>query len=87
MNDWETGWDPHSALTNAETNIQQLAIAYNETTEVLKVVAAKSNHQQEIIQQLMFQNKKLNNLLSMHRHELTKHTTEIELLKAKLNSP
>jgi hypothetical protein len=56
---WETDFDPYEALIQCHSNIQQCALAINHSTEVMKDLAAKYNHQQEVIQQLQFQNRKL----------------------------
>lgn len=77
--DFNTGWDPYEELMLARNNIQQCAVAINHSTEVMKDLANKYNHQQEIISQLMFQNRKLNDNIS-------RMMTELQVLKATINT-
>lgn len=85
MNDyWNTGWDPHQALLMCEQNIQQCAIAINQGTEVMKDLANKYNHQQEVIQQLMFQNQKLARLIEQQRLQINNHETALAQIRASL---
>lgn len=81
---WNTGWDPHTALLMCENNIQQCAIAINQGTEVMKEIAAKCNHQQEVIQQLMFNNRKLTGQVNTQHSQITSMLIEIEQLKRQL---
>ena len=81
---WNTGWDPHQALLQCEQNILQCAGAINNGTEVMKDLANKYNHQQEVIQQLMFNNRKLTGQLNMQSSQITRLLTDIELLKQQL---
>lgn len=67
---WNTNWDPYQALKDCEHNVHQCVLAINHTTEVLKDLASKYNHQQEVISQLMFQNRKLNQNLNQAIVEL-----------------
>lgn len=80
---WNTGWDPHNELMTARTNIQELARVYNNHESRIRELKATNTHQQEVIQQLMFQNRKLNQLLEIHTNTLTKLGTDLELLKIK----
>lgn len=60
MNDFaNTGWDPYTSLLQCENNVQQCALAINHGSEIMRDIAGKYNHQQEIIQQLQFNNRKL----------------------------
>jgi len=70
MRDFETGWDPYEALIQCQNNIEQCAIAINHGTEVMKELAAKYNHQQEVIQQLQFNNRKLTAMVNQLHSEL-----------------
>lgn len=79
-----TGWDPYQSLMQCEQNILQCAGAINNGTEVMKDLAYKYNHQQEVIQQLMFNNKKLTGQLNMQSSQITRLLTDIELLKQQL---
>jgi hypothetical protein len=83
---WNTGWDPHQALLQCEQNILQCANAINHSTEVMKDLANKYNHQQEVIQQLMFNNRKLSGQLNMQSSTITRLQTDIELLKQQLQN-
>jgi hypothetical protein len=56
---WDTEFDPLEALIQCQNNIQQCAMAINVGSELMKELTAKYNHQQEVIQQLQFQNRKL----------------------------
>lgn len=80
--DFNTGWDPYSALIMCEQNIQQCAMAINQGTEVMKDLANKYNHQQEVIQQLMFQNRKLQQMINTMNHKLILQDTTLNLLQA-----
>ena len=81
---WNTGWDPHQALLNCENNIHQCAVAINHGTEVMKDLANKYNHQQEVISQLMFQNRKLNGMINNQNVQITNLISELQLLKQKI---
>jgi Mg2+ and Co2+ transporter CorA len=78
---WNTGWDPHQALLQCEQNILQCAGAINQGTEVMKELAAKYNHQQEVIQQLQFNNRKLQQMVDALRHEVVRQGAELEMQK------
>lgn len=80
---FNTGWDPHTALLMCEQNIQQCAIAINQGTEVMKDLANKYNHQQEVIQQLMFQNNKLQKMIELLKHQVVVQDTQLQLIQAK----
>ena len=67
---WETGWDPLQAIRLAEKNIHQLAQAYNNQQAELDQVRALATHQQEVLQQIVQQNNKLNQILSAQRAEI-----------------
>lgn len=82
---FNTGWDPHTALIQCQNNIQQCAIAINTGSELMKELGYKYNHQQEVIQQLMFQNNKLQKMLEIVKHQLVQQDTEIQLLKTKVS--
>jgi len=59
MNEFNTGWDPYQELMQHRHNIEQLVLAINQGSELMKQLGFKYQHQQEVIQQLMFQNRKL----------------------------
>lgn len=68
-------FDPYQLLQQSQLQIQQLAQAYNNHSEVIEQLQRLGNHQQEVIQQLVFQNQKLN-------HIVGRHTAEIKLLRS-----
>ena len=81
---WNTGWDPHEVLVQCQQNIQQCAMAINHSTEVMKDLASKYNHQQEVIQQLMFQNRKLQGQIDSLKLQVNVQEIEITDIRAKL---
>lgn len=68
---WESDFDPLTLLLQCENNIQQCAVAINQGTEVMKELAAKYRHQQEVIEQLQFNNRKLTAIVSDLHSEIT----------------
>ena len=56
---FDSDFDPYELLLQCHNNIQQCALAINHGSELMKELTAKYNHQQEVIQQLQFQNRKL----------------------------
>jgi len=78
---FNTGWDPHQALLQCEQNILQCAGAINHGTEIMKDLAAKYNHQQLIIEQLQFNNRKLQQIVDSLRHEVVQQGARLELYK------
>jgi hypothetical protein len=83
MDMFSSDFDPLGQLMAAENNINQLAQAYNNHEAVIQELRRAYMHQQEVIKQLMFQNKKLQELNQITRIEITRLGTEIELLKIK----
>ena len=59
----------------------QCAAAINHGTEVMKELANKYNHQQEVIQQLQFNNRKLQQMIDALRHEVVRQGAELEMQK------
>jgi hypothetical protein len=59
----------------------QCAAAINHGTEVMKELANKYNHQQEVIQQLQFNNRKLQQMVDALRHEVVRQGAELEMRK------
>lgn len=84
MNDWNTNWDPYEALKACEHNVGQCIVAINNGTEVMKDLAHKYNHQQEVIQQLMFQNNKLLQNSNSQRLQIQNLVAELEQLKQQM---
>ena len=80
---FNTGWDPHTALIMCEQNIQQCAHAINNGTEIMKDLAFKLNHQQEVIQQLVLQNNRLQKSVEGLKQRMIIQDTQIQLLTAK----
>ena len=78
---WNTGWDPHHALLQCEQNILQCAGAINNGTEVMKDLVNKFNHQQEVIQQLQFNNRKLQQMVDALRHEVIQQGSQLQMFK------
>lgn len=81
MTDFNTGWDPYDELMAHRSNIQQCALAINTSSELLKELSRKYQHQQEVIEQLMFQNRKLQDMLNVLKNQLVEVTVEIHMLK------
>lgn len=79
--DWNTGFDPYDVLLQCQHNIQQCALAINTGSELMKEMGAKFQHQQEVIQQLMFQNRKLQQMLEVLKNQLVQQGQDIEQLK------
>ena len=67
-----TGWDPHQELITCVHNIGQLVLAVQNGSEIMKELANKYTHQQQVIEQLMFQNRRLNQLLEIQRIEMSR---------------
>lgn len=76
-----TGWDPYQSLLQCEQNILQCASAINHGTEIMKDLANKYNHQQEVVQQLQFNNRKLQQMVDALRHQVIQQGAELEILK------
>ena len=83
MNDdfMNTGWDPHQALMQCEQNILQCAGAINHGTEIMKELANKYNHQQQVIEQLQFNNRKLQQMVNALRHEVVQQGAQLQMFK------
>jgi len=82
---FNTGWDPHQALLQCEQNIMQCAGAINNGTEVMKELAAKYNHQQQVIEQLQFNDRKLQQLIDVLRHQVIQQGAELQMFKMQNN--
>ena len=82
---FNTGWDPHQALLQCEQNLMQCAAAINNGSEILKELVNKFNHQQEVIQQLQFNNRKLQQMVEALRHEVIQQGARLELHKMQNN--
>lgn len=83
---FNTGWDPYEALTQCQHNIQQCALAINTSSELMKELGHKYQHQQEVIQQLMFQNKKLQQMIEVLKHQIIQQGADIEVMKLRNNA-
>ena len=81
---FDTNWDPYEHLIQCQENINQLAIAFNTNTANHKHHDVVISHQQEVIQQLMFQNKKLSEAIRIHTAEIQAIKAELQLLKQKI---
>lgn len=84
--DWNTGWDPYEELMVHRNNISQCVLAINTGSELMKELGQKYAQQQEVIQQLMFQNKKLHQMLEVLKTQVVRQDTELTLLKTKFNA-
>jgi Mg2+ and Co2+ transporter CorA len=82
---FNTGWDPHQALLQCEQNLMQCAAAINNGSEIMKELAAKYNHQQEVIQQLQFNDRKLQQLIDALRHQVIQQGAQLEMFKMQNN--
>ena len=65
-----TGWDPYQSLLQCENNVQQCALAINRGSQITKDIIDKTRHQQEVIEQLIFQNNKLRTQVDQHQRLL-----------------
>jgi uncharacterized protein YoxC len=81
--DFNTGWDPHQELLTCVHNIGQLVLAVQNGSEIMKQLANKHNHQQEVIEQLMFQNRKLTETLTNQRITVELLQRQVQELKEK----
>ena len=79
---FDPDFDPLRDLTEARYNIQQLIIAVTAFDNKITQLESAQRHQQEVIQQLMFQNQKLNQLLAQQKLELARQNTELTILKS-----
>ena len=86
MEDFNTNWDPYEELMAHRNNIQQCALAINTSSELMKELGQKYQHQQEVIQQLMFQNKKLQQMIEVLKSQVITVSTDIELMKMRHNA-
>lgn len=86
MEDFNTNWDPYEELMAHRNNIQQCALAINTGSELMRELGQKYQHQQEVIQQLMFQNKKLQQMIEVLKNQVITVSTDIELMKMRNNA-
>ena len=86
MNDFNTDWDPYEELMAHRNNIQQCALAINTGSELMRELGQKYQHQQEVIQQLMFQNKKLQQMIEVLKHQIIQQGADIEVIKLRNNA-
>jgi cell shape-determining protein MreC len=76
--EFNTGWDPHQELLTCTHNIGQLVLATQSNIQNVKELVNKYNHQQEIIEQLMFQNRRLNQLLEVQRLDMARIKQQLD---------
>lgn len=86
MDEFNTGWDPYEELMLHRNNIQQCAVAINTGSDLMRELGQKYQHQQEVIQQLMFQNKKLQQTIEVLKNQVIQVSTDIELIKMSRNA-
>ena len=79
-----TGWDPHQELIKCVHNVGQLALATQSNSKNVKELINNSQQQQQVIEQLMFQNRKLNETLTNQRITLELIKGQVEELKQKV---
>lgn len=73
-----TGWDPHQELITAVHNIGQLALATQSNSKNVKELINNSQQQQQVIEQLMFQSRRLNHLIEIQRIEINRLREQLE---------
>jgi hypothetical protein len=73
-----TGWDPHQELITAVHNIGQLALATQSNGKNVKELINNYQQQQQVIEQLMFQSRRLNHLLEIQRIEINRLREQLE---------
>ena len=78
---WHTGWDPYEELMMHRSNIEQCAMAINTGSELMKQLSHKYQHQQEVIEQLMFQNRKLQDMLGILKNQISQQAQDIAELR------
>lgn len=74
-------FDPFDELMTARHNIGELIKAVNHQNQRLQDVESLYRHQQEVIQQLMFQNKKLSNQITHQTNYIQALTNEVKTLR------
>lgn len=89
MNDnfHNTGFDPLQTLLQCENNIQQMALAINDGSDIVQELGKNYLEHQRAIQHLMFQNKKLQSQIDALNIKLTKTTNQVDLLKIQHSQP
>lgn len=67
---WNTGYDPFLAIEQCQRNIEQCVIAINTGSELMRELGQKYLHQQQVIQQLSLNNRRLQAQIDQIRREL-----------------
>jgi hypothetical protein len=79
MTDFDTDWDPYQELMTHKHNIEQLVMAVQHGSELMKQMGQKFQHQQQVIEQLQFHNQRLNRRLDQVINELKQLKTDQNL--------
>jgi hypothetical protein len=80
---WNPQWDPYQVLMDCQHNLMDIAEVVNANHGVTVNLNDSVRHQQEVIEQLMFQNKKHIQMMDLLKNQLIQLATEIQILKAK----
>ncbi len=88
---FDPDFDPLAELELCKHNIQQLAVGLNTGSELLKhetnitrQLIQSHKHQQAVIEQLQFQNRKMNELIDIMRQQISQQIIDIAEIKAKI---
>jgi hypothetical protein len=79
-------FDPYAILMQDHHNIGQLVLAVNQQSELVKQLSQAATHQQETIQQLTLQNRRLIQIFSRHSEEIQEIRQELARLNTDQNS-
>lgn len=74
-------FDPFDELMTARHNIGELIRAVNYQNQRLQDLEGLTRHQQEVIQQIMFQNKKLANQIAQQTNYIQTLSNEVKTLR------
>lgn len=82
QDEFDTNWDPYEHLIQCQENINQLAIAFNGNSGTVQELNRALRHQQEVIQQLVLQNRKLTDAVKITTVELNQIKNDLAVLKS-----
>lgn len=82
MSEFNTDWDPYQELMTHKHNIEQLVMAVQHGSELMKEMGQRLQHQQQVIEQLQFHNQRLNRRLDQVLNELKLMKTDQNLRDA-----
>jgi len=83
MTPFDSDWDPYEELIKCQHNIEQCALAINTGSEIVEDLSQKYQHQQQVIEQLMFQNRKLQQMLTVLKTQLEHQEIKITGLESR----